>query len=51
MNRTRKQVIPAGQPFDHRHPLETGEADALEDPTWYARKMRENLDNLAKHLR
>lgn len=26
MNRTRKEVVPAGQPFDRRHLLETGEA-------------------------
>lgn len=25
MNRTRKKVIPAGQPFDRRHPLDAGE--------------------------
>lgn len=25
MNRTRKKVVPTGQPFDRRHPLETGE--------------------------
>ncbi len=25
MNRTRKKLVPAGQPFDRRHPLETGE--------------------------
>ena len=24
MNRTRKKVVPTGQPFDRRHPLETG---------------------------
>ncbi|WP_407278193.1 site-specific recombinase resolvase [Aromatoleum evansii] len=25
MNRTRKKLVPAGQPFDRRHPLEAGE--------------------------
>lgn len=25
MNRTRKKVVPTGQPFDRRHPLEKGE--------------------------
>lgn len=25
MNRTRKKLVPTGQPFDRRHPLETGE--------------------------
>jgi ABC-type Zn uptake system ZnuABC Zn-binding protein ZnuA len=32
-------------------PLETADAAELSDPAWYERKMRENIDNLAKVLR